>query len=269
MSPDPPRLTLCVVARDEEQALPGCLASVAGLADQLVVVDTGSVDRTIAVARELGAEVHQHTWADDFALHRNQALGYAQGEWVLVLDADERLAPQGREELPALLHAPDAADVLYLPVESTISGGAMVVSLPRLFRRRLEAEYRYPVHEQLVFPPAARVGFAALRIIHSGYASPEQNRAKALRNLALLQRMAAGEEHRLRFEVRTLGTLRRWEELRQLFARYRSLHPAPAADACSLAILADLLLEQEEEGWQLLQLARQLHPRSLDVAHAG
>jgi glycosyltransferase involved in cell wall biosynthesis len=87
-----PTLTLCLIARDEEALLPACLASVRGVVDQIIVADTGSTDRTAALALQAGAEVIDHPWQSDFSAARNAALSAATGDWILVLDADERLS---------------------------------------------------------------------------------------------------------------------------------------------------------------------------------
>ena len=90
------RLTVCLIVKNEEKFLGQCLDSVRGLADQIVVVDTGSTDRTVDIAREHGAEVHTFAWCDDFSAARNAALEHATGDWILMLDADEELPPKPR-----------------------------------------------------------------------------------------------------------------------------------------------------------------------------
>ena len=83
-----PRLSLCMIARDEAAFLDQCLGSVRGLVDQIVVVDTGSTDDTAQVARRHGALVLEHAWQGNFSLARNFGLEQASGDWVLVLDCD-------------------------------------------------------------------------------------------------------------------------------------------------------------------------------------
>ena len=87
-----PRITLCVIARDEEEMLPGCLAPARDAVDRMIVVDTGSSDRTVEIARRMGARVVEHEWSDDFAAARNAALEHVKSGFILHLDADERLA---------------------------------------------------------------------------------------------------------------------------------------------------------------------------------
>ncbi len=85
-------ITLCLIVKNEEKQLARCLASAMPVFDQLVVVDTGSTDRTVALAEAFGAQVLHHAWQNDYAAARNVGLEAATGDWILVLDADEALA---------------------------------------------------------------------------------------------------------------------------------------------------------------------------------
>ena len=77
-----PRVSLCLIVKNEEAHLPACLRSAADLVDEIVVVDTGSTDRTREVAAELGAKVYDYPWSDDFAAARNESLRHAGGNWI-------------------------------------------------------------------------------------------------------------------------------------------------------------------------------------------
>jgi len=87
----PVTLSICMMVKDEEKNLKRCLPSLEGIADELVVVDTGSCDNTIEVAKSFGAKVFEHPWENDFSKHRNQTIEYASGDWVFIIDADEEL----------------------------------------------------------------------------------------------------------------------------------------------------------------------------------
>src|ERR1700735_889335 len=100
----PIRLSACLIVKDEETHLPECLASI-GFCDEVIVVDSGSTDRTVEIARASGATVLEHPW-EGFAAQRNIALDAAHGEWVLEIDADERVTPQLRDEIVALVADP-------------------------------------------------------------------------------------------------------------------------------------------------------------------
>jgi glycosyltransferase involved in cell wall biosynthesis/tetratricopeptide (TPR) repeat protein len=102
-SPGRARVSLTLITRDEEKNLPRCLESVRGIFDEIVVVDTGSVDRTREIAREYGARVFDFLWVDDFAAARNAALARARGDYAFWLDADDVIEPPEREKLIALL----------------------------------------------------------------------------------------------------------------------------------------------------------------------
>ncbi len=175
-------LTLCLIARDEEAMLPGCLASVQGVVDQIVVCDTGSTDGTVALARAAGATVVERAWDDDFSAARNAALAAATGDWILVLDADERLAPGAGEALRnALDGAPDCgllplhnASSLEASAQDVVRGVARLgepVLLPRLLKRTPELRWEGRVHESVagwIRAGDRRVGPVAAPIVHLG-----------------------------------------------------------------------------------------------------
>ncbi|MCH8018826.1 glycosyltransferase family 2 protein, partial [candidate division KSB1 bacterium] len=86
-----PSLSLCMIVKNEEEYLQECLESIEDVVDEIIVVDTGSTDRTVEIARQFDAEVHHIPWNDDFAAARNESIKHASGDWILQLDADERL----------------------------------------------------------------------------------------------------------------------------------------------------------------------------------
>lgn len=202
------RLTLCVIAKNEEAMLSDCLASVRGLADAIVVVDTGSTDRTVEIAREHGAKVVHHEWSDDFAAARNAALPHVSSGFLLVLDADERLGPGARSALrKALRH--DDFDCGLLPLhdaatldaspEDIVAGRARrgdPVLLPRLLRRTPDLEWEGIVHEQVTSWALRHRRIVEVRapIVHYGAVpSLREARAKNERNLRLLERRVERE----------------------------------------------------------------------------
>lgn len=183
-----PRLTLCVIARDAAESLPHCLASVQGLVDAMVVVDTGSTDATSEVARAAGARCVSFAWCNDFAAARNRALEEADTEWVLVLDADEEIDGAAHAWIRAELRAP-TADGYVVPVRNYLQPWDEPldtgVALPpeqrhprapdarlyapsqvcRLFRRHPDVYYAGHVHEQVEY----RMMQLGLVIKHAGF----------------------------------------------------------------------------------------------------
>ena len=86
-----PLVTACVLGRNEERNLPRLFASLEGLADEIVYLDTGSTDRSVEIARSSGAKILESEWTADFAFHRNQSMDAATGKWLLIIDSDEEV----------------------------------------------------------------------------------------------------------------------------------------------------------------------------------
>lgn len=142
------QLSLCMIVRDEASNLPQCLASVRHFVDEQIVVDTGSRDRTLSIAQQFGARVYSFPWCDDFAVARNRSLSYAQGEWILVLDADEVLQPA---IIPALKQAMQSSNTLVVNLLRQELGAQQVPYslVSRLFRRRSDLQFTHPYHERI------------------------------------------------------------------------------------------------------------------------
>src|SRR5882724_5697445 len=104
------RISVIVVAMNEERDIGDCLRSVAGWTHETIVMDSGSLDRTVAICRELGAKVLETDWPGD-GPQKLRALSHATGDWVICLDADERITPELREELLRAL--PDTSHVAF------------------------------------------------------------------------------------------------------------------------------------------------------------
>ena len=98
-----PSISLCMIVRDERAFLGPCLNSIKYLVDEIIVVDTGSKDRSADIARIFGARVYHEKWQDDFALARNDSIDKAQGDWILILDADEVIAQKDFEALRQMI----------------------------------------------------------------------------------------------------------------------------------------------------------------------
>ena len=194
-------VALCVIARDEERFIADCLDSARKFVDEIVVVDTGSVDRTVEIAREHGARVTRFEWIDDFAAARNAAIEAAKSDWILMLDADERLDPASGPLLRKLVaKLPPNVHALAPRIENwSLTGvrpSSATTAVPRFFPRRPDLRFVGAIHEVVKYLPDPDRTMACqapeLRIIHYGYdAKVYEERRKDARNLALLEREAA------------------------------------------------------------------------------
>lgn len=188
------RLTACMMVKNEEEMLPRCLESIRGRVDEIVVVDTGSTDRTVEIARSFGARVYHHPWQNDFSLHRNQSISYASGSWIFIIDADEEYRPSScaslREE--TALAETKGFDTLVLRVENSLQEGKENVCSDsiRVFRRNGRIRYEGIVHNELTGwkNPGASSG----RIVHYGYdRGTASARMKFERTATLLRKQIA------------------------------------------------------------------------------
>lgn len=159
-----PLISLCIIARNEESVLGRCLDSVADLVDEIILVDTGSTDRTKAAAAEYAAKIYDFPWCDDFSAARNFAISQAVGDYWMWLDADDVIEGENHEKLRRILEHPDA-DVVFLPYWLSFdeSGAPQMVSQrERIFRRSGGYQFTGAVHEAVVPHGRLRYGDAAV-----------------------------------------------------------------------------------------------------------
>ena len=186
-------LAACLIVRDEAGSLPGCLATLAGVVDEVHVHDTGSTDGTPEIAAARGATVTRGRWTDDFAAARNEAQDGWRAGWVLAVDADDRYTGD-----PAVLRAFLAectADVVAVEIDNPYDEIPYTYTAPRLYRPGV-VRWSGRVHERLVTadggePRTAVAPRAAITLRHDGYARPEVRVAKAVRNAGLAERALA------------------------------------------------------------------------------
>ncbi|BAY38236.1 hypothetical protein NIES2111_25810 [Nostoc sp. NIES-2111] len=171
------KLSLCMIVKNEATTLPKCLSSVVNVVDEIVVMDTGSSDRTPNIAKEFGAKVYDFVWCNDFSKARNAALKYVTGDWVLVLDADETLTPT---IVPYLKKALTIEEYLLVNlVRQEVGAEQSPYSLvSRLFRNHPEIRFERPYHALvddsvaaiLQKEPQWQIGYLeGVAILHAGY----------------------------------------------------------------------------------------------------
>ena len=236
-SDGPMRVSLCMIVKNEEANLPACLRSVADLVDEIILVDTGSTDRTKEIAASFAAKIYDFPWIDHFSAARNESLRHATSEWIFWMDADDRLDEANRGKLRALFaelkqeNAAFCMKCLCLPDPDT--GNATVVDHVRLFRNDPALRWEHRVHEQIL--PAIRrrggeVKWCDVMIHHAGYQDAALRKKKLQRDLRLLEseRAELGEHP---FTLFNLGSIlqelgRHGEALALLRGSLERSHPS-------------------------------------------
>ena len=184
-----------MLVRNEEANLPLCLDSVHGLAEELIVADTGSADRTPQIAGQYGAVVLPIDFTRiDFAAARNHTLGQAKGRWILVLDADEVLHPESIARVRILIATTENTG--YYFERHNHSNQTTRDYVVRLFPNRPEYRYRGRVHEIIdasILAAGGRLHQTTIRIDHNFAADPAGRRSKNLRYVEILKEEIAAD----------------------------------------------------------------------------
>lgn len=250
--PDRPSVSLCMIVKDEGKGLGACLHVAKKLVDEMIVVDTGSTDRSRDIATIFGASSVSYAWNNDFSAARNVSLSHARGDWVLVLDADEIIASQDHEALRKLLVETQAGTTAYsietrnyAYVANAYGWQANDGSYPqheagfgwvpsrkvRLFPRRSDVQFCFPVHERL--EPTIRA--AGIEIVHCTipvHHYGDLNQDKKLQKARSYFQIGLTKLDQLKNDrpaIRELavqaGELQRWTESIELWQRLLELQP--------------------------------------------
>ncbi|HEV2693993.1 MAG TPA: glycosyltransferase [Verrucomicrobiae bacterium] len=199
------KLSLAMIVKNEARCLARCLASVRGVADEIIITDTGSTDDTVKIAQEFGAKVTHFDWIGDFAAARNASLAHATGDWVLVLDADETISEPLAREIRDFISGERQIGRLKIVSDFKHQGQTQRSStfVSRLFPRG--ARFAGRIHEQIV-SDLPRVNLRG-DVAHDGYLETK----KSDRNVSLLQAEIAQDPRnaylhfQLALELTTLG----------------------------------------------------------------
>ena len=204
-----PDISLVLIVKNEEKDLPRCLDSFKDIVKEIVIVDTGSTDRTVEIAKSYGARVEFFEWTNDFAEARNVSLSFASCEWILRTDADEYIE---EPEKAKLLHCINSgvADIYLCPTVSKLKNGVQTVENVRLIKNNLGIIYHYPIHETVALS-AAKLGLVQcltnVEFLHSGYEFVEEGSSerKTERNISVCSQYL--EKHPEDFYVRLVRGL--------------------------------------------------------------
>lgn len=197
------KISACMIAKNEEKVIARCIESYRDAVDEIIVVDTGSTDQTVAIAKSLGAKVFYFQWIDDFAAAKNYALSKAKGDWIVFLDADEYFANGTGSNIRPLLQNLDKNFIglgcRMLNIDEVSGQISTEISHTRIFKNDKYLRYANPIHEQLFYRGKKggerhfyMVDRQQLILHHTGY-SENITQEKAERNLALLKKQLDGD----------------------------------------------------------------------------
>lgn len=196
------RLSQCMIVKNEEKNIRQALSWGKGIVFEQIVVDTGSTDRTVEIAEEMGARVFHFQWVNDFSAAKNFAIEQAKGNWIAFLDADEYFSSEDAKKLiPTLIHAEKTFNSPILPhvikcawVHLDDSGEQMSVGVQyRIFRKYSKLCYRSKIHEYLDLTDGSQLysydAIDTLAIFHTGYANEVfAEKKKSDRNISMIQK---------------------------------------------------------------------------------
>ena len=190
---DNPILSLCMIVRNEEKNLSSCLESVKDIVDEMIILDTGSSDNTIQIAKAFGAEVHHFKWCDDFSAARNESIKFARGKWILFMDADEQFDHNSKEELYSIIKLSQHPMGVNIHIRNLLQKKESYGTAYRLFSNHFGIHFKNIVHEQVSYSlkeQKAKIIDSNIIINHFGYDEDQfDQEKKRRRNLPLLLKM--------------------------------------------------------------------------------
>lgn len=160
-----PKISACMIVKNEEELLSNCLNSIKDAVDEIIIVDTGSTDDTVGIAKYFGAKVYHHPWNDSFSESRNLSLNYASGDWILQIDADEELEQADIPKLQSAINNPRYNGIVVV-IHSIIKDNVHKFYNTRIFRRS-KGFYKDIIHEQII-TEGERLP-TEIRLYHHGY----------------------------------------------------------------------------------------------------
>ncbi len=275
-------VSLCLIVRNEESNLARCLNSVHDLFHEIIVVDTGSTDRTCEIAKEHGARLIEFPWCDDFSAARNKFLDHATGNWIMWMDADDILPANQREPLRNLLNSLDETPRAYHfwvnspKDQSEEQAGSNSLTQIRLFRADPRLRWTRRVHEQIC-PACEKLGYAHefcdIQIQHLGYRDAALMQRKINRDLRLLRMEYATDPHDpgtlLYLGLNLMKTGKYAEAYGYLMQGYQVTRNSSVPYVASLlSLLVDCLIKngQLEHAWSISEEGLRRFPKDLELS---
>ena len=205
-------ISLCMIVKNEEKCLPTCLESIKDVVDEIIIVDTGSTDKTVDIARNYGAKVYYFKWNNNFSEARNVSLKYATKDWILIMDADDELRGEYKKNFKLLLNSKLEDNLVYFFETLNYYGdkpddNCITINLnPRMFKNGRGFHYEGEIHNQLICPNNEHGAICNdVKIYHYGYLDKNiVSKKKRKRNISILNKLIEKEPNN-KFNYFNLG----------------------------------------------------------------
>ncbi len=276
------KLSLCMIVRDNEETLVPCLESIKPWVDEMIIVDTGSVDRTMDIVKEFGGKLFEFPWCDDFSAARNVSLDHASGEWLFWMDSDDTITAECGQRLRELADSNHDPRIMGYVMQVHCPGGSesgmeehTVVDHVKMFRNREDLRFEGRIHEQVLMPIRRLGGEIAatdIYVVHSGSdRSEESQKAKVERDMRILKKdLEERPDHPFvlfNFAM-TYAESHEYEKAIEWCKKCLE-HSTPNESHVpkTYAYLANCLLQLEraEESLEVCKNARQLYPNDAEL----
>ncbi|EJO5349378.1 glycosyltransferase [Clostridium botulinum] len=272
-------VSLCMIVKNEEENLGRCLESVKDLVDEMIVVDTGSTDTTIEIAKKYGAKVYHFPWCNDFSAARNESLKYASKDWILIMDGDDELCNEDKQKFKKLIKEDLNENTIYFFETLNYSGysiNSTDISInlnPRLFKNNYGFHYEGAVHNQLINDENNVKGKTYdIRIYHYGYLNKNiVSKDKRNRNITLLrQQIKKGED--IKFAYFNLGNEYfalddKKSALDNYYKSYTDFDPATgyASRLIERIVISNYTLKNYDKALEFIDIGTKYYPKFTDL----
>lgn len=272
-------VSLCMIVKNEEDVLGRCLSSIKSIVDEIIIVDTGSTDNTIYIAKEYGAKVFEFQWQNDFSAARNYSISKAKSKWILILDADEVFNEEDCEKFQELIRN-TIYDGFHFVIHNYMCDGDTndytIHYAFRLLRNNHKYKFEGKIHEQIIGIVSDNITneitSANIVIYHFGYMNNIiKTKNKRARNIPILKKQLE-EEPNNAFYLFNMGNEYMAQNLIKdalkyyiLSYEYKDIHQAYCPHLLYRIIICLLNIKEYKRALTMVQEALVLYPKCTDI----
>jgi len=272
-------VSLCMIVKNEEDYLPTCLENIVDIVDEIIIVDTGSTDRTVDIAKSYGAKVYYFKWNNNFSEARNESLKYATKDWILILDADDEFTTKYKESFKLLLNSKLDENAIYFfetlnYYGDNIDSNSITINLnPRMFKNNQGIHYEGEIHNQLVYSQSKYGAiYNPVKIYHYGYLNKTITaKNKRDRNITILNRQIIEEPnnnfayYNLGNEYTALGNVK--QALEYYYKSYENFNSQSGFSAILLLriIISNYNMQKYNDALNFIEIGSKYYPNFTDL----